>query len=199
MHNFNLTTVPTASQNVTNLSILEESCNNNSYSYWFGANDLFDSGAARFATFVTGTSSVPAHWLLVNANSSGIGAYIRRHQDWKYGSFDFKVHWSSSASSGNVVFYATAEPTTALSAFPSATNCSFTVAAGTADIPQVDTLMSASLRQESLIERSKMGIYVRLSRIGGDAADTNAGDIAIYGIELVYNEAKRVIGDAIKK
>lgn len=199
MHNFNLTSTPTASQSATNLSILEESCNNNSYSYWVDANGITDAALASSALLIAPTSTDPSSWTLTNGVTSGVCFYVRRHNDWKYGSFDLNVHWSTNANSGNVLFSATAAPITHQTAFPTPSACNFTVAVGDRLFPTLNLLSSAALRQASLIERSKMGIYVILSRIGGDAADTNTGDVSIYGIELIYNESKRVIGDAIKK
>jgi hypothetical protein len=199
MHNFNLTSIPTPQQSVTNLSILEESCNNNSYSHWVGASVLHDNGSGTFATYVAATSTTPEHWKLVNAATSGVGFYVRRHSDWEYGSFDLNVHWSTDVGLNNVVMSVTATPFISGSTVPAVTDCPFTVAAGIRNAIVVTKLSSAALRQSSLIDRSKCGIYVRLSRVGADGSDTNTGDVSIYGIELVYNEAKRVIGDTIKK
>lgn len=161
--------------------------------------EMYDGGAATFSKFSAASSTTPVSWVLIDGVTSGVGCYIRRHGDWLDGSFDLKVHWSTDANGGNVVFSATIEPTTEQVAFPTATACDFTVVVGTQLLPKLSTLMSASLRQESLIGRQHMGVYMRLNRVGGDAADTNTGDVSIYGIELVYNERKRVVGSTIKR
>lgn len=199
MHNFNVSSNPTVSQSVTNLNILEESCNNNSYSHWVNALGLYDTAGATFASFITGANRVPPHWLLTDGNASRIGFYVRRHGDWKYGSFDVVIYWSTSAANNNVLFGVKVDRFNETDGVVAGTQEDTVVAAGAVDTIKMTKLISAQVRQDSLIDRSYSGIYVHVARTGGDALDTNTGDVSIYGIDLIYNESKRVIGDAIKK
>jgi hypothetical protein len=199
MHNFNLTTIPTASQSVTNLSILEESCNSNSYSYWVSAGDLYDDGSTVFSGFNTGTSTVPSHWLLRNGGSSGVGFYIKRHNDWKYGSFDIRPHWSSTVANGIVKMLVKVDTFTQGSAATAGSSVAQLFTVGSANVINTTLMQNSATRIDSLTDRSKIGLYFHLQRDGSAILDTNTGDVGIYGIELIYNEVKRVIGDAIKK
>ncbi len=199
MHNFNVSGNPSASQNVTNLNILEESCNNNSYSHWVNALGLYDTSGATFASFITGVNRVPPHWLLTNGNSSSVGFYVRRHGDWKYGSFDVVVHWSTSVASNNVYFGVKVDRYREVDIVIPGTSKATAVAAGAVDAIKMTRFVSSEVRIDSLVDRSCSGIYVHVSRDGGNVLDTNTGDVSIYGVDLIYNETKRVIGDIIKK
>lgn len=197
MHNFNLTPIPTASQNVTNLSILEESCNNNSYSHWVDINSMTDAALASSALLIVPTSTTPGAWELPNAVTSGVCFYVRRHGDWKLGAFDLKVH-AYGGGTGNVVYNASITNVIDSTAFASPTTCSFDAVAYTTS-PKVCTLLSSALRVSSSIDKRHVGSYVVLMRVGANGSDTLASSVYITGVELIYNETKRVVGETIKK
>lgn len=195
MHNLNMGSQLTQAQERTNWSTIENACSKDMYSYWLNAEMLGDGGHAAGATYVVATLSGPSYWALADCVVSGVAAYVRRHAEWKAGSFKVKVHWTSDAAGDNVRFGACVAPVQEDAAYPTySVMLGNTVAGpGTANYTQVTEFNESTLAVGSAIDPADVGVMVGLRR--ATSGDTNTGIVKIFGIELIYFETQRVVGE----
>lgn len=193
MHNLVVGGGLSDSQQSSNIDIINTACDSDHYTYFFSPEALAEGGFASAATYGANTSTSPSLWVLANAVTSGVKGFVRRHKEWKHGYFLIRLYWRSNVASNNVLFSVAVDPIVPSEAFAtSLTN--FTVAASaTATGMKVTELNSAALAAASQVTPENLGVMVVVSRVGGDALDTNTGDVYIYGIEIEYVEAKRML------
>lgn len=194
MHNLNVGSQLTRSQEHTNWAVIENACSRDMYNYWLSAEMLSDGGHASAATYTVATLTMPSHWVLPDAVISGVTAYVRRHEEWKAGSFKIKLHWTSDVA-GNSVRIGTGvvpvEPDTTYPALQLYAN--LPGGPGVADEITVTEFNTSGLSVMSAITPLHCGVRVDIRR--GTAGDTNTGDVKIFGVELIYFETQRVVGE----
>lgn len=198
MHNLVMAGNPTDAQHISNIEVMVRSIDHEIYTYHFNAEMLGEGGFASAATYAAGgTSASPGRWELANAVTSGVKGFVRRHHEWRDGFFSINIYWRTTATGGSVVFSVCVDPVVASDAF-AITESQFTVPApAVAAGMKVTNLTSASLALASRINASNLGVIAIVSRVGGDAADTNTGTVNIYGVEIVYQEARRMVGGGV--
>lgn len=197
MHNFIVSATPSAIQQATNMSVLESACSSDMYSHWLSAEMLSEGGHASAAIYTAATLSSPSYWALADGVTSGVGAYIRRHHEWKSGAFKLKVHWASDATGGAVRTGADIAPVSEETTLPAfaVTKVATVDAPAVADTIVVTELSSSALSLRSAISREHCGLVIGFRRAGGHGDDTNTGTVKVFGIELIYTESRHNVGD----
>lgn len=195
MHNLNVGSLLTKSQEHTNWATIENACSRDIYSYWLNAEMLGEGGHAAAATFTVATLTGPSYWALADGVVSGVAAYVRRHEEWRAGSFKVKVHWTSDVAGDNVRFGVCVAPVQEDAAYPTfSVMLGNTVAGpGTANYTQVTTFNASALSVGSAIDLADVGVMVGVRR--ATSGDTNTGTVKIFGVELIYFETQRVVGE----
>jgi len=193
MHNFSTTGYAADSVMASNMGIINQGFDNVLYQHWVNASEMDDmQDAATPSYFLGSIGTYPPYWRLQDGKSAAVGFYVPRNKEWRCGSFSLVVHYSVSVGGGDISWKARVTPVTN-NAAPSATLVTFAESApATASVFASKELISADLSASSQIDASHVGVLVSLGR--GDT-DTNTGNVHIYGIELVYREARHVVGD----
>lgn len=194
MHNLNVGSQLTPAQEHANWTIVEQACSRDIYSYWLNAEMLSDGGHAAAATYTAATLTMPSYWLCADAVVSGVTAYVRRHEEWKAGSFKIKLHWTSDVAGDSVRIGTGVVPVTPAAAYPSLQlYANLPNGPSVANYVLVNEFNTDGLSQMSAIDLSHCGVRVDIRR--GTAGDTNTGNVKIFGVELIYFETKRVVGE----
>lgn len=197
MHNLVLAGNPTDAQHISNIEVMSRCIDHEIYTYHFNADMLSEGGLAAAATYSAGASTEPSRWALVNASTSGVKGFVRRHHEWRDGFFSVNLFWRNTVASGNVALSVCVDPIVASESFAlSASSFTMPISSVTAGMKMTE-LTSASLAAASRVNANNLGVLVSVSRVGGDAADTNTGSLYIYGVEIVYHEARRMVGGGV--
>lgn len=193
MHNFSTTGYAADSVMASNMGIINQGFDNVVYRHWINASEMDDMQDTFSPSYFLGSvGAYPPYWRLRDGFATSVGCYVPRNREWRCGAFGLVVYYSVSVGGGEISWKARITPVTN-NAAPSATLVSFTEnAPSTASVFTSKELISASLSASSQIDASHVGVLVSLGR--GDT-DTNTGNVHIYGIELVYREARHVVGD----
>lgn len=197
MHNLVLAGNPTDAQHVSNIEVISRSIDHEIYTYHFNPEMLSEGGFASAAAYVAGSSTEPSYWELADGVTSGVKGFVRRHHEWRDGFFSVNLYWSSDAANNEVVFSVCVDPIVPSTAFATSA-ASFTVSAtSSATGMKTNTLSSATLAAASRVNAQHLGVLLTVSRLGADAADRNTGTARIYGVEIVYHEARTMVGGGV--
>lgn len=200
MHNYIVSSSLSPAEEQTNRTILESAVSYDMYNHWLSAEMLSDGGHAAAATYSSAALSLPSGWLLADAVTSGVAAYVRRHQEWRSGAFKVRAHWMSDVSGGAVRFGCCVFPVSIDTVYPT-----FAVSVGnnvdgpaSANQVQVTEFLASALTSTSMVNASNCGVMIGFRRAGANAADTNTGTVRLLGLELVYLEDKRQVGNVFR-
>lgn len=194
MHNFALTGFENSSVMFNNMTVIDQALDSVTHKIWVGATDLEDMTGAKAPTYHAGVAGVYGpRWGIADGEDCIVGFYTPRNRDWMFGVLSMVVHYSASSTSGTIGWSVYITPITNL-----------TVASGTAVNITADppTVASAATTKEfntseiaalSQVGKEHIGVVVGIGRNG--SSDANAGDVFIYGVELVYKEKRRMVGD----
>lgn len=200
MHNYIDSGALTASQNASNISVIHEGAEHDFYSHFFSATDL-DDGAYATAATLTGPAAQSDvwHWVLANAVRSGVQGYVRRHLEWKNGFFKIVIYYNSTATGGDIVWRYGVSPHVPGTAFAITHNQEAVAAPASTSGVYMQEFNNATLSGSSGVNHSNPSVMVTVSRVGNDASDTNTGDVNLYGIELIYREARSRVGGGVSR
>lgn len=186
----------TRAQQEANARLMDEAASYTAYSYWIPASEwLYQSGTV---VLVAPSTTNPPYWQFYEGQAARLGAYVRRHREWRNGYFIANMHWSSLAGKNVDVRWNLSidpvpmKPTSAT--FPTISPQGFTLTAITVGTIIVDELSSASLNALSRITPKHSGIMVSIGKEANTAADTSTVDREFYGLELIYVEKGKQTG-----
>lgn len=193
MHNFSTTGASAEPVLSNNMSIINTAYDNEAYHHWVPASSLEDSGDTGIPTYHIGdmTSGTPPYWELVSGASTSVGFYVKRHGEWKDGVLSVTPHYSCSGTNGNVVWNVSMALVENLTTpVPYSLVLSKLAPTVANEITTVD-LRDPSLSPVSVINTKHIGVMVSL---GLSVTVESAGDVKLYGLDLVYRESRRVVG-----
>ena len=194
MHNLSTTNVQVESVASTNITVIDVGLDSVVYRHWCGAGALDDMAETGTPTYHIGNKGVYApRWTLPNGVVSAVGFYAPRNPNWMFGAFSLLVHYDSSSTTGSIGWRLYVTPVvnlvTAAGSVVSETLSSPTVANATTTAE----FITADLSSGSQIDKQHVGVVVAVGRDG--VTDTNNGDVNVYGIELIYREKRRMVGN----
>lgn len=193
MHNLTVANGYNRNRNAINVTALETTISNVTYRYWIPAFSLLQIGSK--ASYVAPDATVPGHWLVPDGDDDTFSFYLGRNAEWRVGTVYPVLHWSTSAADDDVVFSAAIQPSEENIAFVATTPREFVVTAGAvADALTKTDLLSVDLHSDAVIGRQHAGLHLVIGVTSSSGDDTNTGDKAIYGVELVYRERSRQAG-----
>jgi len=203
MHDFTTSAEPSKSLLLANNLAIEEACNNANYNIWIPATDMAAvtvSGAApTFYTAGTNYAIEPAYWeFAAGGPTHRVAWYVRRPPAWKNGMVYVKLHIGSDVNDGNPwVMGASANliedsvaPGTGFTAVgrPSPTLANSITTVTTLDVTVFTNLIPNMTTRY-------IGEVYRVDRRSSNVADTHAGDLRLYGAEMIYFEKIKQTGE----
>lgn len=195
MHNLDTNPRQNVSEVSANLALLETGLDSCSYETWCPATALEDAQLSVAATYMLGSKSMPSYWELLDGVYSGVCYYLKRSPVWYHGALSVEIHYTSDAASGDVVFDVQMSPVLDGEDFSTPISREVVATMGdTANYPHSAMLDSTSIRTDSFLDASRMGMLVTVGRVGTSSDDTNTGDVKLFGINIIYHETKRTIG-----
>lgn len=194
MHNY-VNGRPTESQRGSNEGVIHDALENEVYTVFFSAMELED-GMWGFSPVYTLPSSddAPTCWVISDSQLRGVHGVSRRHKEWRDGFFKIRIHYSVSDDTGNVYWRY------GVGRYSPGEDMSVTYIQEAVSVPSstkgiwVHEFNNADLALASEVNDLHNTVMVSVGRNGADALDTNAGDVSLFGVELVYVEKRRMVG-----
>lgn len=194
MHNLALTGFENPSVMSNNMTVIDKALDSVAHRVWVGASSIDSMNSATFPTYHVGSSGVYGpRWNLPDGVTSEIGFYYPRNRDWIFGVLSLVVHYSASSTSGTIDWKVYITPITNLTVASGTGITSSENSPTVANAITTKEFNTASIAATSEIGKEHVGVAVTIGRRG--ATDTNNGDVYIYGVELVYKEKRRTVGD----
>jgi hypothetical protein len=119
-------------------------------------------------------------WLLDAASTETVGANYHFPHDWK--TAYVKIHFvNAGVGAGNVRW----EVAIGKKTVGETLNAANAQALSLTSTAQAQDLLSADVLATQMVVTAGYDMSIRLSRLGGDAADTLANDVGVIGIEFI--------------
>lgn len=139
------------------------------------------------ASYDTNTSDTIQHWSLDAAANEGIQTdAFKIPTEWGSGTITLKLHWAmASATSGSVKFQMQYKNPTADGETMAGVNAwdEQTVAVpGTAKLLKITTSVASAIA----VSADDLVVF-RVIRLGSDGGDTAAGDMWVFGLEVIFS------------
>lgn len=199
MHNFVLANAQAPENVYSNTLTLENCVNAAMYNYWVPAKDLELQAAAFVPTYYTANrtwTGEPAHWELAKVGGNvTLNYYVRRMPEWRNGFLIARIHYGVDTLGGSITWGVAFHPVTSGTAFTGGFTITGFPAPAALNAIYTQSLASSALTTGYCqINYSNIGAILRIQRRPTHAADTNLGDVRIYGVEIVYTEGRRDTG-----
>jgi len=185
-----------------NANLFEQSLSAQIYNRWLTAENFYDIATTPSASWDFPDNDNPPAWSFTGTGRRSVGLYVGRSREWRHGIVTFAPHLMFEDSSGDVVAYCmiialkdldliTAWPTsgTTYDKVITATGTPYQLYATPSSIYLSDNIWTAE------VDDSTVGLQICFGRNGGDAADTNSGDLLFLGGWLKYIEGEKSIGE----
>ena len=125
---------------------------------------------------------------------SSVCFYVKRHGEWRDGVLSVVPHYSVDTIGGDIAWQMSISQITNLTAASPVTTEIVRAAPVTANVITTVDLGDALVSQTSGIDGRHIGVMISIGRVCDSVSDTNTGQVKIYGADLVYKEARRVVG-----
>ncbi len=127
---------------------------------------------------------------------SSVCFYVQRHGEWRDGVLSVVPHYSVDVAGGDIAWQLSVSRIAKLTT-PSLTTTEIVRAAPlAADVITTVDLSDALVSPTSGIDKRYVGVMISVGRVCDSEFDTNDGEVKLYGVELVYKESRRVVGDS---